>query len=268
MPRSPGSKRRSAGARHGGCETGIRGVEWTIGNRVIEFIEADAAVTLLDHTHELPHLLIMIRGTLHEGGRELRAGDLRLSPPRDRHFVRFGEPSRCVLIHLDHFVPPEERIYGRFDATPLRAAQAMRSVRTAAQSAEVQEFLDRAVGCARRQAVERRATKVPAWLREVHRYVSGCPADIRRVRVLARRAGVSREHLTRAFRHHYGAPLSRFLRIVRLVHAYDRLAQSRDPLAEVAAACGFSDQSHMTRKVTSVQDRPTASMPCWPAWRT
>ncbi|MBX3587281.1 MAG: AraC family transcriptional regulator [Ramlibacter sp.] len=64
---------------------------------------------------------------------------------------------------------------------------------------------------------------------------------------LAREAGLSRVHLTRAFAQHFGVPPHIYLNAVRIQHA--RAAMLRgDALSEVAAACGFADQSHFSRR--------------------
>lgn len=64
---------------------------------------------------------------------------------------------------------------------------------------------------------------------------------------LAREAGLSRVHLTRAFAQHFGVPPHVYLNAVRVRQA--RIAMLRgDPLSDVAAACGFADQSHFSRR--------------------
>ena len=64
---------------------------------------------------------------------------------------------------------------------------------------------------------------------------------------LAAEAGMSRFHLIRAFRHQTGLTPHAYL-VQRRVHLARRMIQQGTPLAETAAACGFADQSHMTRQ--------------------
>lgn len=67
------------------------------------------------------------------------------------------------------------------------------------------------------------------------------------VETLAREAGLSRTHLTRAFFRHYGMPPHVYLNAVRLRHA--RLALLNGlPLATAAIEAGYADQSHFTRR--------------------
>lgn len=64
---------------------------------------------------------------------------------------------------------------------------------------------------------------------------------------LARDAGVHPTYLGRAFARRYGISLSEFVRTRRIEWAMDQLRRSRDPVAEIAVAAGFFDQSHFTR---------------------
>lgn len=64
---------------------------------------------------------------------------------------------------------------------------------------------------------------------------------------LAKVAGLSRVHLTRAFTRQFGTPPHVYLNSIRLRRAQAAML-SGTPIAEVAAACGFADQSHFTRR--------------------
>jgi AraC-like DNA-binding protein len=67
------------------------------------------------------------------------------------------------------------------------------------------------------------------------------------VDALAREAGLSRVHLTRAFARQFGVPPHIYLNAVRLEQAQAGMLAGQS-LAAVAAACGFSDQSHFNRR--------------------
>lgn len=66
---------------------------------------------------------------------------------------------------------------------------------------------------------------------------------------LARECSLSRFQLLRAFARAHGLPPHAYLLQRRLARAR-RLIRARVPLAEAAAAAGFSDQSHLTRCFT------------------
>jgi AhpD family alkylhydroperoxidase len=64
---------------------------------------------------------------------------------------------------------------------------------------------------------------------------------------LAGECGVSVAHFGRAFRQTTGRTPHRWLVEQRVEHAKRLLVTSALPLAEIAATCGFADQSHFTR---------------------
>jgi len=63
---------------------------------------------------------------------------------------------------------------------------------------------------------------------------------------MARACGASPQHLSARFRDRFGVPIHRFQTLLRLDRARSLLADGT-PAGEVAAACGLSDQSHLTR---------------------
>jgi len=63
---------------------------------------------------------------------------------------------------------------------------------------------------------------------------------------LAQEAGLSQFQVLREFKRRYGLPPHAYQLCVRIAHARRLLQHDVSP-AEVAAACGFADQSHLTR---------------------
>jgi transcriptional regulator GlxA family with amidase domain len=64
---------------------------------------------------------------------------------------------------------------------------------------------------------------------------------------LASMAGLSTHHFARAFHQSVGVPPHSYLLTRRLERAERLLRETRLPLAEIAAATGFADQSHLSR---------------------
>lgn len=64
---------------------------------------------------------------------------------------------------------------------------------------------------------------------------------------LARACGLSRSHFARAFKATMGTPPHRWLLAQRIKRAQDLLLNSTLSIEQVAACCGFADQSHFTR---------------------
>lgn len=79
-----------------------------------------------------------------------------------------------------------------------------------------------------------------AWRGEVWSPVS--------VGALARAAGVSREHLTRAFHRHFATAPREAQLALRLDRGAQLLVRTCLPVHEVARLCGFADQFHFSRR--------------------
>jgi AraC-like DNA-binding protein len=67
------------------------------------------------------------------------------------------------------------------------------------------------------------------------------------LQTLAAECGISRGHFARMFRRSVGVPPYRWLLLQRVERAKELIRDSSLSLAEIAIACGFCDQSHMTR---------------------
>lgn len=101
-----------------------------------------------------------------------------------------------------------------------------------------------------RHGAARTATPQPAGMASLLRvkdYMRTHFARTLTVTELAGVAGLSRAHLTRAFTAAFHTPPHVFLNAVRVAHA-KTLMRGGMPLAEVALACGFADQSHFARR--------------------
>lgn len=70
------------------------------------------------------------------------------------------------------------------------------------------------------------------------------------VMLLARACGLSSKHFSRAFRQSTGMAPHQWLLQRRVEKAKDLLRDVKLPLADIAIACGFADQSHFTRVFT------------------
>jgi AraC family transcriptional regulator len=64
---------------------------------------------------------------------------------------------------------------------------------------------------------------------------------------LAALCGLSRSYFARAFKQTTGTSPHHWLLMHRARRAKDLLRATRLPIAEIAVACGFADQSHLTR---------------------
>jgi AraC-like DNA-binding protein len=102
------------------------------------------------------------------------------------------------------------------------------------------ELLDRAFIRAL-NPIERPAPVLWAWA-ELAATHGGKPVE-----QLARDIGWSRQHFSQRFRSELGVSPKTAARIFRFERACGLIKEARLPLSIVAAACGYSDQSHMNR---------------------
>ncbi len=84
-------------------------------------------------------------------------------------------------------------------------------------------------------------------LREVQRFAVENLAGDLSVESLARRAHMSPRHFARSFRAEVGLTPARYVERLRLEAARRRLEESEEPVAAVAAACGFGTAETMRR---------------------
>ena len=111
------------------------------------------------------------------------------------------------------------------------------------------------IGRAARWQSER---SVPRWLLEVRDSIHDRCTSKLTIRELAHEAQVHPIHLARAFRRHFASSPGQYLRRCRIEKARELLTLSELPLAELALATGFSDQSQLThafRRATGVTPR-------------
>lgn len=100
------------------------------------------------------------------------------------------------------------------------------------------------------EALRRRREEVPALpagLARVRQRLDEDPATLADLSILSREAGLSRFQLIRAFRHYTGLTPHAYCMQSR-ANLSRRLLMQGLPPAEVAAACGYVDQSHMHRE--------------------
>ncbi|HEX8170830.1 MAG TPA: AraC family transcriptional regulator [Thermoanaerobaculia bacterium] len=87
----------------------------------------------------------------------------------------------------------------------------------------------------------------PRWLARVKTRIDDEPTARLTLTSLAAEAGVHPVHLATTFRRHYGTTVAAYIRQCRIAYACRALAESDVPLADVALAAGFADQSHFGR---------------------
>ncbi|MDR4307581.1 helix-turn-helix transcriptional regulator [Chelatococcus sambhunathii] len=93
----------------------------------------------------------------------------------------------------------------------------------------------------------RRGGLTPEQLRIAFQELAANGEAKRTVAEVATLCGLSRGHFIRAFRMSVGETPCRWSRLLRIEAAQAALLNSDATIADIAAQCGFADQSHLTR---------------------
>lgn len=215
------------------------------------------------HYHEHGCLTIMCEGGFRERmpGKSLacEAGTILVKPPAERHDDLFGaNGSHHVIVEpayptLD-MVPEFAMLFGGISLTR-NAATAMLGDRIRTELALSDgatplavEGLVLEIVASLVRAVPENERRPPRWLIRVCERLEETPfAELSLVR-LAADAEVHPVYFARQFRRHYGLSVGAYVRRRRLQWTAQQIVTSRAPLAEIAHAAGFADQSHFTRE--------------------
>jgi AraC family transcriptional regulator len=85
------------------------------------------------------------------------------------------------------------------------------------------------------------------WMERVVAFLQATYLRPGRLADVAEVAGVHPNHLARSFRLVHGVTIGGYVRNLRIQDACSKLSATDLPMTEVALACGFSDQSHLSR---------------------
>lgn len=197
------------------------------------------------HRHELAYAALVLDGDYEEASPEgvwrLEAGDLVVHPPYHLHLNRFERGGVRVLnITLPHAIVRRLASHSYGVVRP-RDADAL----TRARDNDVVDALGDTLADA--------ATVSPPaardWLDAFADALRAEPAM--QIGVLAQRFGVTPTHAARAFGRRFGLTPAAFRAEQRLRAGLQCLAAEDAVLADIAAVCGFADQSHMTRTLVA-----------------
>jgi AraC family transcriptional regulator len=219
----------------------------------------DAATRLPAHAHERPALSFVLDGHReHRCGRrafDCVPGSMMIVPAGCMHTSAFGRrPSRGVMVEaLDTSRLPA----ALFDEPRMRrgerAAAAAAIARELQQSDDVSPLALESVALEVLVAEHRAgnasagAGVPPRWLRDVRDLLAASFQAPPGLAALAAAGRVHPAHLARQFRHYFGRSAGEFVRELRLQRAAALLDDGQLAISEIASACGFADQSHLTR---------------------
>jgi AraC-like DNA-binding protein len=220
--------------------------------------------TLAPHTHRHPVLTFILAGRVQErcvsGGQACDPLSLVVIPAGALHGETFPSPgARCLIVEMSG-----ERGMDLSDCSRLfdepRCASGSAVASLGMQLHHEFRQTDDVTGLAIEGLVLQLSAAVarsdggpvrgaaPPWLaraRDALHASVGCSVSIGG---LASAAGVHPVYFTRAFGRVYGCPPAEYVRRLRVDAACHALTHSDATLADIAMACGFADQSHMSRQ--------------------
>ena len=214
---------------------------------------------LQDHAHRRAFISFVISGSYVEycDRRPIRCapGTLIFHPSGEEHSDRFESQETLLLgIELDdpkdldqelfssrHVMTGPETLVARQLARELNGQCPVSNLVIESLAAEILSNCGHGMG--------RKGT--PRWLGtavEIANDLHACQLSLKSV---AAAAGVHPIHLARQFRSRMGCTFGEFVRRIRLARALEQLRDTSASIADIAAATGFADQSHLTRLTTA-----------------
>jgi AraC family transcriptional regulator len=238
-----------------------------VGEFVLTETRYEDAAVLPAHAHEYPCLVVVLDGTFEErcDGRErlVEPETILVRPAGEVHsdsFRRGG--ARCLNVEL----PPQWLERAGDAARPLAHSGVHSGGAFAAGAGALYTHFLRggersSIGIeslilrlfAEDRGLSRGSSTVPPpWLVRVRERLHEEAASSWSLAELAEFAGVHPVHLAATFRRCYGTTVAAYLRQLRIELACRELAHSDAPLADVALAAGFADQSHFGRTMKRI----------------
>jgi AraC family transcriptional regulator len=211
------------------------------------------------HRHDRPSLCILIGGEYEERIRGRsdghRPGSLSFCPADEPHSQQIGRSGASKLVleptatGLDFLAA-----HARLDEAPVIQSRAAASIgrRMVAELSVGDDFSAIALEGLGHELLatfgRSQVQDVPArWLQGARDYLAAHACDPVGVREIAAAIDCDPIRLSRGFRRAFGHTIGQHQRRLRVAAAAELLSRDRMPLAEVAQACGFYDQSHLTR---------------------
>jgi AraC family transcriptional regulator len=241
----------------------------TIGGVLLSVVHHDRARSIAVHEHELSYFLLPFSG----GYRETHDG---VTIDYDPFSIAFHPAG---FVHSDEVLGPEKffaielqrewqsRVGHLFDISAWRfELQHGEAVWLAVQLLErflqgeiddvfeIDAIISEMLGIALRLVDRDRPQR--AWVNDVKRQLRERYTERMTLEELGARIGIHPASLSRGFRVAEGITVGDYLSRVRVQQACRQMSDPNVTLAEVAAACGFADQSHLTRVFKSLTGLP------------
>jgi AraC-like DNA-binding protein len=223
----------------------------------IERADVPCGKHLAGHAHASNHMCVVLRGGFEEEDadkiRECRAGTARISPRGTAHDLQFGSGGATCLV-FEAPGPFWARAFGRVlrhtggssafvrvAGSDLSIFESMRSSMDVVSACNGMEAMGRifATVCGRIDAPR------PAWFEDAVAALEE-PSAERMIGKIARSARLHRVQFSREFLAHSGWRPVEYRSLKRAARAAALLKSSDASIADIAAECGYSHQSHLS----------------------
>lgn len=221
------------------------------------------------HYHEHAYFTFIIRGRVMETNRKetyhCTAGDLLFHHWQEPHYNKKPEASpRGFHIELKHewfsgYDLPANLVEGSVRMKDPRLTLAMSGIfatmkrggehMSAAIDAELIGLFSTAA-----QSPAIKCTGFPTWVKQLSDLLHDDP-DSHQLPLsgIARLVNIHPVHLSRTFPVYFGCSFSNYIRLIKLQKATQMLVDKGKSLTEIAAHCGFADQSHFIRHFKAIR---------------
>jgi len=212
------------------------------------------------HSHAAANFIYIIEGThwsgYSRGGDICAPGTVRYLPAGEPHENYFPVGSRCLEIELRQPIFELASEYGHTIRSPGELAHpsagtlAARLYREFLQRDDVSlldiEEVTLQLLLTDREESPARRCYAPPWLLRIREMLREEERPRTTLAELSRCVGRHPVQISRQFHRHFGCTIGEYIRRVRIARAQSLLSLRGQNLAEIALACGFSDQSHFT----------------------
>jgi AraC family transcriptional regulator len=240
-----------------------------LGQRLWNLVLSDFALTeslyepcsrVPAHAHLSPTIVLVLAGSSIERvasrNHELNPGSLILRPARETHSDRNGKlgirclnievnTQNCPLLEFPHVFSRPAHLRGGLLPAFAQRIYGESKTRDSAAPIVIEGLILEMLGHASRSFLKS-AVRPPQWLEMSKDLCHARFAEALTLSEIAKTVGAHPTHLARAFKKHYGTTVGEYIRRLRLDWAANRLSNTDEPIAEIATAAGFYDQSHFT----------------------
>ena len=222
------------------------------------------------HAHDTSAFIYVIEGHhwsgYSRGGEDCAPRTVRFIAAGELHENYFPVGTRCLHIEMQPEILKLAGEHGAMECTPGEVARPSAPALGARLHREfrqkddvslvgIEEVILELLLAGGRESAPRHGL-APSWLLRIRELLHDQGTGRVTLTELSRCAGRHPVQISRQFHRHFGCTISAYLRRIRIARAQSLLAHGGLDIAEIALACGFSDQSHFTNAFRRLAGMP------------